>query len=92
MAHVYMKVSINGGTPIAGWFTVENLIKMDDLGIPLFQEPPYIYIYTSEIYLHLDGCRAGPFAFVTVCCSQEISQKEIWSMDVACTSPLGYFG
>ena len=45
MAHVYMKVSINGGTPIAGWFTVENLIKMDDLGIPLFQEPPYIYIY-----------------------------------------------
>ena len=30
-------VYINGGTPIAGWFVVENTIKMD-LGVPLFQE------------------------------------------------------
>ena len=31
-------VYIIGGTPIAGWFLVENSIKMDDLGVPLFQE------------------------------------------------------
>ena len=30
----YMRVSINGGTP----FTMGNPIKMDDLGVPLFQE------------------------------------------------------
>ena len=31
-------VSINGGTPIAGWFLRENSIKIADLGVPLFQE------------------------------------------------------
>ena len=36
----HMGVSINGGTPIAGWFTMKNPIKMDDLGVPLFQETP----------------------------------------------------
>ena len=33
-----MEVSINGGTPIAGWFIMENPIKMDELGVPPFQE------------------------------------------------------
>ena len=35
-------VSINGGTPIAGWFIRGQPIKMDDLGVPLFQET-FIY-------------------------------------------------
>ena len=31
--YIYMRVSINGGTPIAGWVIVENPIKIDDLGL-----------------------------------------------------------
>ena len=30
-----------GGTPIARWFIRENAIKMDDLQVPLFQDPPW---------------------------------------------------
>ena len=54
-----MGVSINGGIPMAGWFIVENHIKIDDLGVSLFQEIPlslsiYNYIY---MYHYVSLCR-----------------------------------
>jgi hypothetical protein len=36
-----MYVSINGVTPIAGWFGGKSENKNDDLGVASFHEPPY---------------------------------------------------
>jgi hypothetical protein len=39
-----MGVSINGDTPIAGWFIFQNPINMDGLEVPPFQETSNVYM------------------------------------------------
>ena len=43
--HLSDGVSINGGTPIAGWFIMESFIKIDHLGVPPFLETPIYYFF-----------------------------------------------
>ena len=43
-----MGVSINGGTPRAGWSLMDNAMKMDDVGVPwgtpIDGKPPYAHV------------------------------------------------
>ena len=72
---IYSPSSIFGGFPLMGvppneWFIMEDSTKMDDLRVPLFQEPPYDYIY---IYTHINLCMyIDPYVYMYICIYRSI--------------------
>ena len=46
-------VSINGASPIVGWFIFEDPIKIDGSGVPHVRKPPYAYVFVGFAFPHL---------------------------------------
>ena len=81
----YMDVSKNSGTPKWMVKIMENPIKMDDLGVPLFLETP-IYPYINQPHSYT-SCHVCPW--VPWCHSKNLLELEIsWSEKPWCVVSL----
>ena len=80
-----MGVSINGGTPQNRWFTWQHPIKINDLGVPLFQETticnPFVNFVFSKMVWVVEGSLGRilghPHVFVAKYCGLGQNQTNI---------------
>ena len=90
-----MGVSINGGTPIAGWFIKKNhgksIYKWMIWGYPHFRKSPYIlYIYRPSSFMANRYKKPWPYAYETLSIPSRPSTQQCATISAYITDNITY--